>query len=809
MAKKGRLLIFIFFSIITFEAVCWAESLKLLKMTGEKQKDLTRFSFFFDQMPEFNIETSGQRIRLILDQTTFSPSFKPLSPDEVIFQIESIENSQDSVVDIFLRNIPQFVDVTVDKQSVRLIINIFWDRKRLVRRPAIQDKKIGNLKPIKGGALAQKVISSKYSGRWIEFFKEFESPVKFSLPINFSFPQFSSPLAAENSSYLPPQLLQKDMEKLCSHVDEHLATLSPDDSECSHSDLYSMIWTECLLRKKDHKAALDVLKQVNPEMNPPSLKSWLFYYQSYARAVAGHYYRVADFHRGQEERLLEIKNLAPWYRIFQAELELAKGKPDKALEIIAPELGIDEVLTKIYLLRKADSLHSLGQAAKAFELYEEVVSDLTFLQDYPTSMANRAENVYQINDFSKAYRDYLILSVTLKDKFPAQQALAKFRSAMVILKKGGKDPARLLLTQIAEKNTGTEAEIRARLKLADLELLEDLKTPLSDILNEYSKIVELAPNRMLREEAFFKKILACHLYGEDLRAIKLLGRFFEDFWAGELFPEAQALFVEIFPVVVQALINQKAPFIALSLVAKHRGLLAQARIDYDFLHNLANHYVHSGFLAQAEKTYLYMLDFEKNKKKKEEVFIGLIKTCHQQDKHDQVEQYASSYLRQFPEGSRRGQILYYLADALIKKGDINTAVGLLLEKNRPGNKKLDHLAGNLFFEMEQYELADHYLSEAFDGINENVPPDIILQRAEANFFDHNWEKAIGLYESLLDKPPHNGQAAYRLISTFFHLGKNEQAIKLYGKLSELPIETPWLTLAAETVQTQTYLIRDN
>ncbi len=808
MAKKGRLLIFIFFSIIIFEAVSWAEPLKLLKMTGDKQKDLSRFSFFFDQMPEFNIETSGQRIRLILDQTNFSSSFIPLSPDEVIFQINSTENVKDSVVDIYLRNIPQFVDVTVDEKSVRLIINIFWDQKRLGRRPAIQDKKIGNLKPIKGGTLAQKVISSQYSGRWIEFFKEFESPLKFSLPINFSFPQIPSPLVVENSAYLPPQLLQKDMEKLCTHVGEKLASLLPEDSELLNSDIYNMIWAECLLRKKDNKTALDVLRQVNPEMHPSSLKNWRIYYQNYAHAVSGHYYRAATISRDEEERLLEIKSLAPWYRIFQAELELAKGKPDKALQILCSEIGIDEVLTRIYLLRKADSLHELGQAAKAFELYEEMVSDLIFFQDYSCSMAKRAETVYGINDFSEAYRDYLILSVMLKDKFPAQQALAKFRSAMAILKQGGKDPARLLFTQITEKNAGTEAEIRARLKLVDLKLLDDLKTPLSDILNEYSKIAELGPTRMLREEAFFKKILACHLYGENLRAIKFLGRFFKDFWAGELIPEAQALFIEIFPDAVQALINQESPLIALSLVAKHRDLLAQAQIDYDFLQNLANHYLNSGFLAQAEKTYLYMLDFEKNKERKEDVFFRLIKTCHQQDKHDQVEHYASYYFRKYPEGSRKGQILYYLADVLIKKGEINTVVGLLLEKNRPINQKLDHLAGNLFFEMEQYELADHYLSKAYDVKNENVPPDIILQRAEANYSGQNWEKAIGFYESLLDKPPYNGQAAYRLISTFFHLGKNEQAIKLYGKLTELPIEKPWLTLAAETVQTQN-LIKDN
>jgi hypothetical protein len=55
-----------------------------------------------------------------LAQTSFDPSFKKMIPDEVIFQIETIENVPESVIELYCRNIPKFVDVTVDKQNARL-----------------------------------------------------------------------------------------------------------------------------------------------------------------------------------------------------------------------------------------------------------------------------------------------------------------------------------------------------------------------------------------------------------------------------------------------------------------------------------------------------------------------------------------------------------------------------------------------------------------------------------------------------------------------------------------------------------------
>jgi hypothetical protein len=61
----------------------------------------------------------------------------------------------------------------------------------------------------------------------------------------------------------------------------------------------------------------------------------------------------------------------------------------------------------------------------------------------------------------------------------------------------------------------------------------------------------------------------------------------------------------------------------------------------------------------------------------------------------------------------------------------------------------------------------------------------------------------------LDNPQYNGQAAYRLVWILLHLKQNEEAFKLYSKLTERQIEKQWLNLVDETIKTEKYLIRNH
>jgi hypothetical protein len=802
MARKLWLLAMVIVPVFIFENICQAETAELIEISVSKDENVSHVSFFFDRIPEFEIEDSGQRIKVVLAQTRVASSFKKMLPDELIFQINAIENVPESVIELYLRNVPKFVDVTVDKQNDRFRVNIFWNEKHVGVRPAILDQRFGELKPSTDGSIAHKIVASRYSGRWIDFFRDFDWQVDVSLPINFSFPPFPSPLIMDNAEFIPQDLLQEENISFCDQVNKKFSDLLVENTKVHDIGLNGLIVAECFLRQKNNEQALNTLEQAGEKIYNESLNGWKLYYEAYARAIAGKYYQAANLLAGWEDRFSNVKGLGPWCLMLQVELELAKENPGQVLSLLRSEATSDGYLDRLYKLRKADALYRLGQFADADAIYLNMLDDLSLFQQHPYSLANWADVLYQKKEYLEAYRNYAYLSEMLKNEFSQQRSMLNYRSAMTVLKSGDQERAKLMFMENIKKEDKSEAGLRSCLKLIDLDILNNLKPELSHVLSDYNEIIKFGPARKLREEAFFKKILACHLYGDDIRAVKLLGRFFEDYWAGDLQSEAQALFVEIFPKVVEELVAQNASLLALTLVAKHRSLLAQAHITYDFLYNLAKSYSEAGFLEQTETTYLFMLDFEKNKESKEGVFLPLIQILYQQKKYEQVQKYASQYLKDYPEGAERSKILYYYADVLFKNGDVGTAISLLIDKNRPKSEELDILTGNMFFELGKYDLVEYYLSRAIAGDANKNKPESTLKRAEAFFFTQKWQNAIPLYESLLDEPLFRGQSGYRLILIFYELGQNKKALNLYNHLAETEIEEQWLKLATQTVQAE-------
>ena len=802
MTRKLYLFIIVVLSLWCVENLIGAEAVKLFEISGFKTDQVSRVSFHLDRIPEFKVENSGHRIRIILEQTNFDSTFRNMLQDDLIFQVETNENNKESTIDLFVRKIPKSVDVTVDRQNTRLLLSIFWNQQSLGGRPTISDQKFGELKTSSDLSTTQQVISSKYSGRWIDFFRDYEWPVNISLPINFVFPEFPSPLILDNKEALPQELLAADSKNMCDQIEKTLSENPSENQATQDRLLYDLLFAECLLRQKNIGRALDILNREDEESSNESNAAWKHYFQAYSRAVSGQYHLAGNYLSGSEERYLNVNGFAPWYRVLKAELELAKGCPEKVSDLLNSEIEINELFDWLYELRRADSFYQLGLLEDAYNTYQNVVYEPNLLKKYPYSLSNLADVLYQKKEYTRAFGHYFILSEVLGREYRQQKSLSDYRSAMAKLKAGDQEHAMILFEEIVQNAPKTEAGFRSRLKMIDLDVLGNTKPLLDYLLQTYDEIIKDGPIRNIREEAFFKKILVCHLYGDDCRAVKLLGRFIEHYWAGDLQAEAQALLVELFPKVVEKLVDQDAFLIALSLVAKHREILTQANITYDFLYNLAMSYSKAGFIDQAEETYLFMIDFEKNKEKKSIVFLPLIRIYHQKRNYEQVKKYASQYLKDYIDGNDRPEVLYYYADVLYKSGDVGSTVSLLLDKNRPGTKQLDTLAGDIFFELKKYDLVEYYLSRAATEDPNGNDHEITLKRAEAFFLSRKWKNAIPLYESLLDKPRLRGQAIYRLILIYYELGQNKEAIKLYYELTEIEVEKSWLKLATETVQSR-------
>lgn len=684
--SKTKLLAIVFALFFCFGADnSWAETVKLLGMSGSSTKQMSRISFVFDHLPEFEVEESGQRIRVHLANTSLARSFRAMSPTETLSRVKTREGPDSCLLELFFRKMPKFVDVTVAKEHARLNVHVFWDRKGLQGRPAILDQRLGRLESRAEGSFAQKIISSKYTGSWIDFFREYEWPAHFKLPVRFSMPGFPSPLLARYLETMPDAFIQQGKSRLWEQAAGSLSDLLHSHPKGLQADVYRLLLAECLLRNQKEQKALARLDQIQADLAQDDfLRGWKVYFQSQILALSDRYYQAESLLKQEQATFSRVEGLSPWYSLLQVELALATDNPRQARRFLNREDKSSAYPFRLKALRKADTLYRLGQVNRALFHYRKVASDLQLLREYPRALANYSGALYAKERFAEAFRYYFLLSESLKNRFPGKRALADYRSAMARLKTGEKNRARLMLWELDDQEAGTIVGFRAWLKLLDLDLLEDFGRDLQRYESEYSKIIESGPQREIREEAFFKKILACHLRGRDLRALKLLGRFFEEYWAGDLQPEAQALVVELLPQVVDGLVQEQAFFPALSLVAKHRDLLAQARISYAFLFDLARSYKQAGFLDQAAEAYLYLLDFAKKKKDKKGVFLPLIRIYHQQKKYAKVLHYAKSYLREYPGGAERDRVMYYYADVLLKKKSGGPPPGSCWTKADPG-----------------------------------------------------------------------------------------------------------------------------
>lgn len=788
---------------------------RLLGMSNSREAAINRVSFVFDQIPGFEVDQAGQRVRVRLQETGLARTFNPI-PQKNLFEplvrVKIRETKTSSVVDLYFRDVPEFVDVTINKEYSRFQVNVFWDEKRPVKRPGILGRQLGRLRPIKDGAIAEYAVASDYAGDWRRFFKEFEWPVAISLPVHFSLPDFPGPVVRENLHFFPDVLKEKASAGLWPETTERLRGLLQDDAGGRQAVFLRFLLAESWLRRGNPANALsamesEALETVSSAKAGEAVNAWRTYLRAYALADSGKPYRAARLLKERKETCLSIKNLRPWVHLLQAELNLAIDKPGNALKRLDAFSGSDAekpdsipAFQWIYRLRRADALYEQGRLDAALKRYREVPEDLQRIQQQPRSLANLASCLYRKKQYKKAAGRFFLLSEALTEALPDKQAMLKYWSAMARWHGEEGDTARRLFMAIEENHKGSEAAFRSRLKLMDLARLSHSGPDLKTLISDYQDIIETGPVRQVREEAFFKQTLSWHLAGRDLQSVRLLGRFFDDYWGGALLPEAHALLVDVFPEAINTLVSEKAFFEALTLVSKYRDLLAQARITYGFLYNLAESYRQSGFPDQAISTYKYILDFEKKAERKQAAYPPLIQLYHEQEKDAQVLRYSSDYLSRYPQGAARAEILYYYTNVLFEKGERQNLPELLDEKNRPKSLRLDYLAGKVFFERGRYDLAAYYLTWAADADKAGEYPEIRLKLGDVLFADEKWEKAMAVYASLMENPRFAGHAGYRMIQICLKLEQKERALNIYEKMAEKEIDEQWRDLAAETVR---------
>lgn len=141
--------------------------------------DLSRIVFDFSEVPEFKLETSGQRIDLLLSNTEVASSLQVLPEDDKIVKVLFARKPKELLISILLHKIPTRVATIKNPATKQLTLDISWATSG-ASRPAVAFQLSGmptahaTLKNI-----STPQITSVYTGRWQDFLRPTIPPLTF------------------------------------------------------------------------------------------------------------------------------------------------------------------------------------------------------------------------------------------------------------------------------------------------------------------------------------------------------------------------------------------------------------------------------------------------------------------------------------------------------------------------------------------------------------------------------------------------------------------------------------------------------
>jgi len=708
---------------------------------------------------------------------------------------------------------------------------------------------VGALRANPDRATASRVITSEYAGDWNRFLKEYETGVTIPVPLHYSLPPFPV-LALDKPEGMQSvgtvnfqEIIKQSKTEGWQQVASKLRESVNEKTTGKNREGLLLLYGESLVRAGALDNARNILIKLHKGLPGSTIGRIAQYLAVYSIAAAGKPYDAA-YELSFMQQEAGNSPLTPYLDLLQAEIALATDNLDKAGILLQEKLYLGQV-RRLFDLRRADMLFSSKRQAEAFAIYQALHGQDDILADHPSSLANYAAILYQKGDYQSALKQYINLTAGLYDQ--PEQNLALYAAAMSQYNSDNSKEAGLMLEDIIKKFPDSEGFSRARLKINDLFVLSEMENkkhqpaelpapeteksfssqdngtasnqngnaetqaPLStdksrqddfkgfDPALEYADIAANAPLRALREEAAFKQALTYYFKAEYEKSVELLQDFIRTNSSGVLTKEAEALLVELLPVVVRNKIAHTDYVDALVLAEQNRAILIGGKVKGDFLAELGLAFASLCFWNRAVRVYLYMMDIAKEKKEEETVYLPLVQAYYEKNDLAQVEEYCRRYLADFPDGEDRAAIIHLQISALYKNNRTDEALRLLKQRGLPQSRELHLLAGRIFFEAGDYEMTEKHLAKVMDtGLN-NVEPDEVLMRAEALYRNGHGESALPFYRHLEQYDAFADQAGYRIAQVHMATDNQGPGLKLLRTLVEKARSPLWRKMAAETL----------
>lgn len=749
--------------------------------------DLSRIVFDFSDVPEFKLETSGQRIDLLLSNTEVASSLQVLPEDDKIVKVLFARKPKELLVSILLHKIPTRVATIKNPATRQVTVDISWTTSG-ASRPAVAFQLSGmptahaTLKNI-----ATPQITSVYTGRWQDFFKRYHTPLDISVPIRHAVPVLPSWTTQKEGRPDQPLILLANAGKWQSLLKKIKYPPSP-----GATDLTTVLQAEALLRTGHPDRALDVLDQRRAPFNDANLANRATYLRALSEAICGQPFQA----RASLLPLLEKQNttsaMSPFGRLLDAELLLAIGRYAQAYEILKePVQNWPTNLQRPLQWRRAEALILIGKTAEAGRTFGHLFNRTDPYAKFPEIRYHAALTHLKTGHYRQAEQYFRSLAPDLHN--PVDHGNALFYAARAAYLDNDLKTALVTLEQLRDNYEGTEPGYRAWLALLDHRFQQQGSTAFIQIARDYGTIAKQAPGRGLREEAAFKQALALYLHKRQERAAELLQIFLKNFSHGPLLNEARALLAELLPPFIKSLIASGNDMKAVVMVEQNRELLINGNLAWPFLPDLAKAYTRLGLWEKACKSYFFLIDQGAKRQQSKSYYLPLTQLLHDRAQYAMAASFAQRYLDKYPTGSDREKLFELQLAALEKSDRLDEAVKLLKQPKHPKSDGIELQSARIHWKRDE-------ITEIIDqpkGLNSTREG--MFLRAEALFKTSRATEALSLYEQLQQQTEYADQAIYRCGQIKLKTGDTHSALKLFGQLAEKRPASFWGRLAKDAI----------
>ncbi len=779
------LLLFFLSSALTVRA---ASQVTLTEMKKQEKIDSTRLTLLFTQLPDFEVEHSGQRVDLLLKDVWVSSKLRNLPEDETVVKILLAQKHRDLFTSLLLRRPPKQVITESKNDPPRVIIDLLWEGEHGAR-PGVAFR-IADMPARKAGKQAKDYQQeSPWAGRWRDFFQEYRSNWKLELPLRYSLPQLPPLISEQQSPLWPLQQFAAEGKWLS------LLRKAGQLDGLSSEQLYTrnLLIAEAQLRTEATAAGLARLEALQELQGTEQIR--VDYLTAYAQALGGQPF-VAQLTLQELLPKLAIEHpLAASAYLLAAETAQASKHYQLALKYLqTAELGWPAELLAVVDLRSADALAGLGQLEQALVSYQVLAEESGLFETHLYSCNLAAGSAYQRGDYRFAVRLYRKLSEQVKAQPGAD--LLQYAVGAAAYAAGDQEWGVIGLQKASLDWPGQEGGDRAELRLIDHQLLTGGDFEMAKAASEYGQLGQRSGARMVREEATFKRALALYLLTDYQDSVRELMRFRREFGSSKLRREADQLLLEQLPKVVHTLLQQQRELEAVVLVEQNRNLLLRGGFEPAFLHDLAGAFTSLGLYTRAGRVLLYLFDQAKSETLRQPLYLPLAQSFLKRGELSMASDYASRYLQKYPRGDDSGALFSLLLDAFEKQGRDEELLAWLARKNRPSSPELEIRAAWIYWSQNRYPDVGKSLERARKAVGELQVKEMAL--LGESYYRMNKNKAAEkIYRQLTEDPGYGAQARYRRAQILLRKQERRSALNLLAQLVDEDGSSAWGKLAQD------------